>query len=133
MDITVLLWTSFISLIGLNFCEPEEADKRLLSIPVPWCRNPFMRFLYGVIQLLGLLFVWGTAIYLTFTVHWWYILIYLAGGLIAKLISLILIIPLAATNMDEWFSDVMFGELKARRLVGSVIVVVGILLCVCLI
>lgn len=129
MDLTTILWTSFISLVGLQLCIPDgDVEKMADQTPMFWCQNPFLRMLYGLFQLVGVIFVIGFALYLTFTEHWWYILIYLAGVILAKLTALLLQIPIALI-FSKQIEGAMYGGLIAKRLFGTLMIITGIVLC----
>lgn len=129
MDVTTILWTTFISLAGLQLCLPDgEGEKMADHTPMFWCPNPFLRMLYGLFQLVGVIFVIGFALYLTFTAHWWYILIYIVCVLLAKLVALLLQIPIALAFSKE-IEGTMYGGLIAKRLLGTLMIILGIILC----
>lgn len=129
MDITTILWTSLVSLVGLQLCLPDgEVEKMADQTPVFWCPNPFLRMIYGLFQLAGVIFVGGFALYLTFTEHWWYILIYIAGVLVAKLGALLAQIPIALI-FSKLIERSMYGGLSIRRLFGTLMIALGIVLC----
>lgn len=131
MDVTTLLWTSFVSLVGLQLCVPDGSVEKMADttdiMAFQWCPNPYLRIAYGLCQLLGCCFVLFAGIALTITEHWWYILVYLVGIIIAKIVSMLLIVPLVFLKIDRWFNDFMFSSLQAKRLIGSIIIIFGIL------
>ncbi|MCM1293358.1 MAG: hypothetical protein NC111_05895 [Bacteroides sp.] len=129
MDISTILWTTFISLVGLQFCLPDgDGEKMADQTPMFWCPNPFFRIIYGLFQLVGVIFVIGFALYLTFTEHWWYILIYLAGVLLAKFAALLMQIPIALI-FSKQIERAMYGGLIAKRICGTLMIALGIVLC----
>jgi len=129
MDITTILWTTFISLVGLQLCLPDgEAEKMADQTPMFWCPNPFLRMIYGLFQLAGVIFVGGFALYLTFTEHWWYILVYIAGVYVAKLFALLTQIPIALI-FSKLIDRTMYGGLSTKRLFGTLMIAMGIVLC----
>lgn len=129
MDITTILWTTFISLVGLQLCLPDgEVEKMADQTPVFWCSNPFLRMIYGLFQLAGVICVIGFALYLTFTEHWLYILVYIAGVLLAKFAALLMQIPIALM-FSKQIGRAMYGGLSTKRLFGTLMIALGIVLC----
>lgn len=130
MDVTTLLWTSFVSLVGLQLCVPDGSVEKMADttdiMSFQWCPNPFIRFAYGLCQLLGCCFVLFAGIALTITEHWWYVLVYLVGIIIAKIATIFVLMPLSLVDIEHWFNDPFFGSLQAKRLVGSIIIILGI-------
>lgn len=131
MDISLILWTSSLALVGLQLCEPENPNGRFEAklIEKYWTHNPLLRIFYGLSNILGVIFVLGTVGYLTFTEHWWYLGVYVGGLILAKLIAFLLrllLYPLYRLSND--FSS--FAEIKVQRVVGSLMVLVGIVLLV---
>ena len=126
MDITTILYTTFISLVGLQICVPDGDDEKMADkTPDFWCPNPFLRIIYGLLQLLGVLFVLGLALYLTFSTHWWYILVYIGGMILGKIVAFILQIPMALL-FSKQIEGTMYGGLIAKRIFGSLLIVTGI-------
>lgn len=122
---TTILWTTFISLVGLQLCVPDgDVEKMADQNPMFWCSNPLLRILYGFLQLLGVIFVLGFALYLTFSEHWWYILAYLGGVILSKISAYILQIPIALIFSKQIEKD-MYGGLKFKRLTGSLLIILG--------
>ena len=128
MDITTILYTTFISLVGLQMCVPDgDGEKMADNMPYFWCPNPFLRIIYGLLQLLGVLFVLGLALYLTFGAHWWYILVYLGGVILGKIAAFLLQIPLAL-HFSKQIESAIYGGLIAKRILGSILIIAGIIL-----
>lgn len=128
MDITTILWTTFISLVGLQLCVPDgDVEKMADQNPSFWCGNPLLRIIYGLFQLLGVVYVIGFALYLTFADHWWYILVYLGGVILAKLVSFLLQIPIALM-LSKQIQGQMYGGLIYKRLIGTLLIVLGMIL-----
>lgn len=126
---TTILWTTFITLVGLQLCLPNgDGEKMAERYPKFWCPNPCLRIFYGLFQLIGVFFVLGFVLYLTFKVHWWYFLIYIGGLILARLIALLMQIPIAAI-FSKQIRYSMFGSLVIRRIVGTIMIVAGIILC----
>ncbi len=128
MDITTILWTTFISLVGLQLCVPDgDIEKMADKNPIFWCDNHSLRVIYGLLQLLGVAFVLGFTLYLSFAAHWWYILVYLGGVMLAKVCAFLLQIPIALI-FSKQIARLMNGGLVYKRLIGSVLIVLGIIL-----
>lgn len=128
MEIITILWTTFISLVGLQLCVPDgDIEKMADQNPRFWCPNPLLRIIYGLFQLLGAIFVIGFALYLTFTEHWWYILMYLGGAILAKLVSFLLQIPIALI-FSKQIQGIMYGSLIYKRLIGTILTISGMIL-----
>ena len=128
MEIITILWTTFISLVGLQLCVPDgDVEKMADQNPSFWCGNPLLRIIYGLFQLLGVVFVLGFALYLTFAEYWWYILVYLGGVIIAKLVAFLLQIPIALMFSTQIQGN-MYGGLIYKRLIGTVLIILGMIL-----
>lgn len=128
METTTILWTTFISLVGLQLCVPDgDTEKMADHNPNFWCGNPLLRIIYGLFQLLGVVFVIGFALYLIFAEHWWYILVYLGGVIIAKLVTFLLQIPIALM-FSKQIQGHMYGGLISKRLIGTVLIILGLIL-----
>lgn len=69
----------------------------------------------------------GFALYLTFAEHWWYVLVYLGGVIIAKLFAFILQIPIALI-FSKQIQGHMYGGLIYNRLIGTVLIILGLIL-----
>ena len=96
-----------------------------------WTHNPLLRIFYGLSNILGVIFVLGMVGYLTFTEHWWYLGVYVGGLILAKLIALLL--RLLLYPLYRLTNDIpTFAEIKVQRIVGSLMVLVGIVLFLCL-
>lgn len=131
MDVSLILWTSSLALVGLQLCEPENRNGRFGAKfnEKYWTHNPLLRIFYGLSNILGVIFILGMVGYLTFTEHWWYLGVYVGGLILAKLIAFLLrllLYPLYRLSND--FST--FAEIKVQRIVGSLMVLVGIVLLV---
>lgn len=125
MDITTILYTTFISIVGLQMCVPDgDVEKMADKMPSFWCPNPFLRIIYGLLQLLSALFVLGLALYLTFDSHWWYILVFIGGVILGKIVAFLLQIPMALL-FSKQIEGAMYGGLIAKRITGSILIVVG--------
>lgn len=128
MEITTILWTTFISLVGLQLCVPDgDTEKMADQNPSFWCGNPLLRIIYGLFQLLGVVFVLGFALYLTFAEHWWYIIVYLGGAIIAKLVAFLLQIPIVLM-FSKQIQGHMYGGLISKRLTGTALIILGLIL-----
>lgn len=128
MEITTILWTTFISLVGLQLCVPDgDTEKMADHYPSFWCGNPLLRIIYGLFQLLGAVFVIGFALYLTFGEHWWYIIVYFGGAIIAKLVAFLLQIPIALI-FSKQIQVHMYGGLIYKRVIGTVLIILGLIL-----
>jgi hypothetical protein len=131
MDVSLILWTSSLALVGLQLCDPENSNGRFGAKfnEKYWTHNPLLRIFYGLSNILGAIFVLGMVGYLTFTEHWWYLGVYVGGLILAKFIAFLLrllLYPLYRLSND--FST--FREIKVQRIVGSLMVLVGIVLLV---
>lgn len=128
MGIATILWTTFISLVGLQLCLPDgDLEKLADQNPRFWCPNPLLRIIYGLFQLIGVVFVLGFVVYLTFTAHWWYSLVYLGGLIIAKLVSIILQIPIAFI-FSKQIERIMYGGLIYKRIIGTILIILGMII-----
>lgn len=133
MDVSLVIWTSFLALVGLQLCIPENPNGKFEAElnESYWTRNPLLRIFYGLSNILGVIFVLGMVGYLTFTEHWWYLAIYIGGLIVAKLIAFLLrllLFPLYGLSRDIR----TFAEIKVQRIVGSILILAGIVLFLCL-
>ena len=129
MDVSLILWTSSLALVGLQLYEPENHNGRFGAKfnEKYWTHNPLLRIFYDLSNILGVIFVLGMVGYLTFTEHWWYLGVYVGGLILAKFIAFLLrllLYPLYRLSND------FFAEIKVQRIVGSLMVLVGIVLLV---
>ena len=132
MEISVVLILSFIVLVGLQISVPDGDVEKMADSPglgCPWCPSPILKIFYGIIQLIGVAFIIIIVLYLTFTEKWWYFLIYLAGLPLSKIVSLLLQIFLVPVYKKYEFR-VMYGGLRVKRLVGTLLIICGVLSCV---
>jgi len=133
MDVSLVLWTSFLALVGLQLCVPENPNGRFEAEFNErwWTHNPLLRIFYGLSNILGVLFVLGLVGYLTFTEHWWYIGVYVGGLILAKLIAFLL--RLFLYPFYRFSNDIpSFAHIKVQRIAGSLMILVGIALFLCL-
>ena len=129
MDVSLVLWTSFLALVGLQLCIPENPNGRFEAEFNErwWTHNPFLRMFYGLSNILGALFVLGMAGYLTFAEHWWYIGVYIGGLILSKLLAFLL--RLLLYPVYNLTNDIpTFAEIKVQRIVGSLMALLGIIL-----
>lgn len=130
MEVVNNLLTIFVVLVGLSLCRLEESEKLADSIDMLWwCHSPLINILYGLIQLIGVVFVIGFVIYLI-CVHWWYILVVVGASLLAgigHIVSLLIFLPI----MLIWkhFDWGEYWELRARRFIGTLMIIAGVVLC----
>ena len=127
MEITFLIIGSFVSLIGLNLCIPENPNGKFEAdlIEKRWTDNNLLRIFYGISNIVGSLFVLGTVGYLTFAVKWWYVLVYIGGFILAKLIAFIM---RQILSPFEKMANGMYANVVVQRFVGSILIIVGIVL-----
>ncbi|MBQ6649289.1 MAG: hypothetical protein IJM66_10650 [Muribaculaceae bacterium] len=111
IDPTIILISTSISLIGLQICLPKDDVEKLDE--VTWTKSPLLKIIYGIIQLVGVVFVLGGFGYLTFFEHWWYLLVYFGAFAIARLMATI--------------SNALIESFFARRIIGTIIILCGIL------
>ena len=130
MEVVNNLLTIFVVLVGLSLCRPEESEKLADSIDIlRWCHSSLIKILYGLIQLIGVVFVIGFVIYLI-CVHWWYILVVVGASLLAgigHIVSLLIFLPIIL--IWKHFDWGMYWELRARRLIGTLMIIAGVVLC----
>lgn len=128
MDISIVLTTAFIALIGEVLCQIEKGTvEEIADMPglCPWCESPTLKMLYGMLQIAGVIFVLGITAYLTFTEDWWYILVYLGGRIAASII--VYIIKLLLLPVYKMYSHHMLIHVKINRCIGSCFILIGIL------
>ena len=130
VDISTILWSMSLALVGLALCNPRSEMEKVADTPMGvylWCHYPLIRVLYGWGQCVGLAFVYSTTIFTIFCIHWWYVFFYVGGVLAAKLISFIINIPIACMCVRRLQ---LYGALRMRRLIGTLLIAVGIILCI---
>lgn len=131
MEVTTILITTFVTLVGLQLCIPEAPNGKFEKDTIEkfWTRSPLLRIIYGLSNVLGAIFVLGFVFYLAFAEHWWYIGVYLGGLLIAKLIAFVF--RLMLYPFYKKISSI-YAEVVLQRIVGIVLILVGMALSVIL-
>ena len=123
MNANTILISSFVVLIGLQLCAPERNNKFVMkSNEMLWTNNPLLRSIHGLCNLVGTVVVLGFTAYLTFSEEWWYILVYIGGFILAKIIAILiklLLSPLYKNNPSS--------EIRIQRIVGIILIVAGLL------
>lgn len=131
MELTTILYTSFITLIGTLLWLPDGSVEGFADrFPGAWCPNPFLRAIFSLTQLIGTLFVFGSAIYLTFSAHWWYIFVYLLGTMVGKAVAFVigLLVYVIFSNIVK---SETFEVLAIRRITGAIISMTGMIIFLC--
>ena len=129
MEVSLILWTSFLSLVGLQLRIPENPNGRFEAEFNErwWTHSPLLRMFYGLSNILGALFVLGMVGYLTFTEHWWYLAVFVGGIILAKILAFLL--RLLLYPLYNMMNDIpTFAEIKVQRIVGSLMALLGIIL-----
>ena len=131
MEVSTIIISSFIVLIGLQLCVPETPNGKFEAdlIEKYWTQNPLLRIVYGFLNIIGVVFVLGFLIYLTFTEHWWYIGVYIGGLILAKAFAFIfkLILMPFYKRVNSIYADVV-----VQRVAGVIIIIIGMLLAIVL-
>lgn len=130
MEVSTILISTFIVLVGLQLCVPEtskgkEGEFEKGVIEKFWTQNPLLRIVYGLCNIFGVVFVLGFVGYLVFTEHWWYIGIYILGLTLARIVAFILrivLIPLYKKVSSIYAQDLV------QRIFGIIIILIGMLL-----
>ncbi len=128
MDTSLVLLTSFVALLGLQMCVPENPNGRFEAQMNEryWTQNPLLRVFYGLSNILGVIFVLGMVGYLTFSEHWWYLIVYLIAVPVAKLLSFIC--NLAVFLIWKKSDDIeTFSRIKKQRIVGSMVILAALI------
>lgn len=129
MDTSLVLFTSFAALLGLQMCVPENPNGRFEAQMNEqyWTQNPLLRVFYGLSNILGVIFVLGMVGYLTISEHWWYMIVYLIAVPVAKLLSFIcnLVVFLIWKKSDDIET---FSRIKKQRIVGSVVILAALII-----
>lgn len=123
METFSILIASFVVLTGLQLCIPETPNGKFEADIVEkyWTDNPLLRIAYGLLNILGVIFVLGFVAYLTISKHWWYIAVYICAKLIAFIFR-ILLIPFYKRVR------VMYAQVVVQRVVGMVLILIGMIL-----
>ena len=131
MEVSTILISSFIVLIGLQLCVPETPNGKFEAdlIEKYWTQNPMLRIVYGFLNIIGVVFVLGFLIYLTFTEHWWYIGVYIGGLILAK--GLAFIFKLILMPFYKKVNSI-HAEVVVQRVAGMFIIIIGMLLAIVL-
>lgn len=127
METSLVLLTSFVALLGLQMCVPENPNGRFEAQMNEryWTQNPLLRIFYGLSNLLGVFFVLGMVGYLTIKEHWWYLIVYLVALPITKILSFVCILVISLI----WSTDLgMFSGIKKQRIVGSLVILAAIII-----
>jgi len=129
MDVSLVLLTSFVTLLGLQMCVAENPNGRFEAQMNEryWTQNPLLRVFYGLSNIAGAIFVLGMVGYLTIAEHWWYLIVYLVALPVAKLLAFIckLVVMFLWKKSDDIET---FSRIKKHRIVGSLIIIVVIIL-----
>lgn len=131
MDTPFVLFTSFIALVGLQMCVPEKSNSGYEAHinELHWTDSPLLRVIYGISNILGVLFVIGTATYLVFTEHWWYIFVYLIAIPIAKFIAFICYLCLLVVWKKNSSNNLeMFDRIRKQRICGILVIITAIII-----
>ena len=128
MDTSLVLFTSFVALLGLQMCVPENPNGRFEAQMNEryWTQNPLLRIFYGLSNIAGVIFVLGMVAYLTISEHWWYLIVYLVAVPMAKLLAFIcklgvLLLWKKSDNIET------FCRIKKHRIVGSLVIITAII------
>ena len=128
MDTSLVLFTSFVALLGLQMCVPENPNGRFEAQMNEryWTQNPLLRIFYGLSNSAGVIFVLGMVAYLTISEHWWYLIVYLVALPMAKLLAFIcklgvLLLWKKSDNIET------FCRIKKHRIVGSLVIITAII------
>lgn len=129
MDVSLVLLTSFVTLLGLQMCVAENPNGRFEAQMNEryWTQNPLLRVFYGLSNIAGAIFVLGMVGYLTIAEHWWYLIVYLVALPVAKLLAFIckLVVMFLWKKSDDIET---FSRIKKHRIAGSLIIIVVIIL-----
>lgn len=128
MDTSLVLFTSFVALLGLQMCVLENPNGRFEAQMNEryWTQNPLLRIFYGLSNIAGVIFVLGMVAYLTISEHWWYLIVYLVALPMAKLLAFIcklgvLLLWKKSDNIET------FCRIKKHRIVGSLVIITAII------
>ncbi len=121
----VLLLTSFVALLGLKICVPENPNEEFEAQMNErfWTNNPFLRIFYGLTNIVGVIFVLASVAYLTFVEHWWYFIVYIIALLIAKILALFCVCIISSIGKN----NMGFSCIKKQRIVGCLIIIGAII------
>ena len=130
MEVSTVLISTFIVLVGLQLCVPEtpngkEGEFEKGVIEQFWTKNPLLRIIYGLCNILGVVFVLGFMGYLVFTEKWWYIGVYVLGLILAKFVAFILRILLIPLYKKE---SSIYAQVLVQRIFGIIIILIGMIL-----
>ena len=130
MDTSLVLFVSFVALLGLQMCVTENPNGRFEAQlnEKYWTQNPLLRIFYGLSNIAGVIFVLGMVGYLTISEHWWYLIVYLVAVPVAKLLAFIckLVIIFLWKKSDDNLET--FSRIKKHRIIGSLIIIAAIVL-----
>ena len=129
MDVSLVLLTSFVALLGLQMCVAENPNGRFEAQMNEqyWTQNPLLRMFYGLSNIAGVIFVLGMVGYMTISEHWWYLLVYLVALPVAKLLAFIcklgvILLWKKSDNIET------LSRIKKHRIVGSLVIIVAIII-----
>jgi hypothetical protein len=127
MEVSTILICTFVVLVGLQLCLIDTPTGKLEKSVTEsnWTDSPWLRIIYSLCNLLGVIFVLGFLGYLVFTEHWWYLGVYLAGLVLARLVAFVL--SLLLRPLYIMVNDI-YGNVFVQRVVGIIIIIVGMLL-----
>ena len=127
MEVTTILICTFIVLVGLQLCLIDTPTGKFEGSVTEsyWTDSPWLKIIYGICNLLGVFFVLGFMGYLAFKEHWWYIGVYLAGLILARLVAFVLSLLLRPLYM---MVNDLYGNVFVQRVAGIIIIIAGMLL-----
>lgn len=128
MEVYQHLIISFVALLGLQICVPENPNGKFEAQLNEkfWTENPYLRLSYGLTNIIGALFVLGSVGYLTFCEHWWYIIVYIIALPIAKVLAYICKCVICLLwRKSQGLEN--FSRIRKQRIVGCLIVIVAII------
>ena len=130
MNLLLILWTAFTTLVGLMLCIPDNPNGKpeMEMFEQFWTQNPWVRIFYGLANILGVIFVLGMVGYLTFTQHWWYIAVFIGAILVAKIAAFILGLALYPLAHKVGSPSPTIAMVQVQRITGSIIIYASIIL-----
>lgn len=127
MDTSLVLFVSFVALLGLQMCVTENPNGRFEAQlnEKYWTQNPLLRIFYGLSNIAGVIFVLGMVGYLTISEHWWYLVVYIVALPVAKLLAFICKLGIIflwkkSDNIET------LSRIKKHRIVGSLVIIAAI-------
>ena len=132
MNITLALIAAALALIGEMLSIPEKGTIEETSDKngCPWTHSPLLKVIYGASIVIGIVFVLWIILYLTFKVHWWFILVGIGGYPVASVLAVLvnIVLELIFKPKEKEFERMdLYYTIRLKRKTGILFILGGLL------